>query len=239
METQTYEQELRQLRERLLLMAGRVEGMIGDAVRALIEQDQDLARATILVDRQVNRDEMETDELCYQILARHQPRGADLRFVTLALKMVTDLERIGDLAVNICERALILTHALPVRSLETIPEMSRIVQVMIHDAIDAFVDRNDVRAHAVVDEDDAVDDLYRRFNRELMGQMVRGEVEIETGFHAQSVAKFLERMADHGTNIAEEVIFMVKGKDIRHPGKGGAETTAPKPPSRNGGPTVY
>src|SRR3954453_13212336 len=211
-----YENELTRLRERLLRMAGRVEQMIADSVRALVEQDVQLAQRTIESDRFVDRAEVETDELCLVILARRQPVASDLRFITLALKMVTDLERIGDLAVNICERPIDLGQAPPLKPWVDVPRMAGIVQGMVRDAIDAFVAGDADRAQSVVDRDESLDELYTRVVRELLSTMLNDGSKVERGIHAQSVAKWLERMGDHATNLAEQVVFMVKGKDIRH-----------------------
>lgn len=214
-----FDGELRELRDRLLLMASRVEGMIATSVRAMIERDPELARKTIDVDRQVNNDEVGTDELCLRILARRQPVAGDLRFVTLALKMVTDLERIGDLAVNISERALDLATEPVLLPCPDIPRMAALVQSMVRDAIDAFVSRDVEKAKAVLARDDEVDELYHHAFRELLAMMARDGSLLERGIHVQSVAKFLERMGDHSTNLAEQVVFMVEGTDIRHAGK--------------------
>jgi phosphate transport system protein len=211
-----YENELKKLRERLLRMAGRVEQMIADSVKALVEQDVQLARRTIEADRLVDRAEVETDELCLVILAKRQPVASDLRFVTLSLKMVTDLERIGDLAVNICERAIDLGQDPPLKPWVDVPRMAGIVQGMVRDAIDAFVAGDVQRAQSVVDRDQSLDELYTRVFRELLSTMLDDGSKVERGIHAQSVAKWLERMGDHATNLAEQVVFMVKGKDIRH-----------------------
>jgi phosphate transport system protein len=211
-----YENELKELRERLLRMAGRVEEMIADSVRALVERDMALARRTIEADRLVDRAEVETDELCLVILAKRQPVASDLRFITLSLKMVTDLERIGDLAVNICERVLDLGQDAPLKPWVDVPRMGSIVQAMVRDAIDAFVAGDADRAQSVVDRDHALDELYTRVFRELLSAMLNDGSKVERGIHAQSVAKWLERMGDHATNLAEQVVFMVKGKDIRH-----------------------
>jgi phosphate transport system protein len=211
-----YENELKKLRERLLRMAGRVEQMIADSVKALVEQDVQLARRTIEADRLVDRAEVETDELCLVILAKRQPVASDLRFVTLSLKMVTDLERIGDLAVNICERAIDLGLDPPLKPWVDVPRMAGIVQGMVRDAIDAFVAGDVQRAQSVVDRDQSLDELYTRVFRELLSTMLDDGSKVERGIHAQSVAKWLERMGDHATNLAEQVVFMVKGKDIRH-----------------------
>ncbi len=214
-----YEAELQQVRERLLVMGGRVEEMIGNAVRAVGERDAGLARATIDLDHKVNRAEMEVDELCLRILARRQPMASDLRFLTLALKMVTDLERIGDLAVNICERAIDLRSETRLEGLDTLERMAAVVQGMVRDAIDAFVHNDAERAQQVIDRDDEVDELYHVYFRDVLAVMVVGADNVERGIHVQSVAKWLERIGDHATNLAEIVIFMVKGKDVRHAGK--------------------
>lgn len=214
-----FENELRVLRERLLAMAGWVEQMIAQSTRALVERDDDLAKSTIELDRNVNRTELETDELCMVILARRQPMASDLRFITLALKMVTDLERIGDLAVNICERAIDLNKQAQLKPYRDIPRMADTVQSMVHDAIEAFVRGDSETAYDVIDRDDLVDDLYADVFRDLLNIMTSDPSAVERGIHVQSVAKFLERMADHSTNLAEQVIFMVKGKDVRHTGK--------------------
>lgn len=214
-----YEAELRQVRDRILAMAGRVEQMIADSVRAVIEQDAELAKKTVELDNKVNRTEIDTDELCMQILARRQPLASDLRFITLALKMVTDLERIGDLTVNICERAQQLAgqpHLIP---LDPIERIAKLVQAMLRDAIDAFVNGDADKAQAVIDQDDEVDELYHQVFRQLLAIMTQDPTAVHRGIHVQSVAKWLERIADHSTNLAEQVVFMVRGKDIRHAGK--------------------
>ena len=214
-----YEGQLRRLRESLLLMAGRVEEMIGFSMQALVERDVDLARATIASDRKVNRAELETDELCLLILAKRQPMASDLRFITLALKMVTDLERIGDLAVNICERAVDLSAVPQLKPWEDLPQLGRIAQSMVRGAIDAFVVGDAEKAMSVIGRDNEVDELYTRVFRDVLAIMIKDAGTVERGIHVQSVAKWLERIADHSTNLAEQVIFMVNGKDVRHSGK--------------------
>lgn len=214
-----FENELRELRQQLLSMAGWVEDMIANSVRSLTERDESLAERTIELDKNVNRTELETDELCMVILARRQPMASDLRFITLALKMVTDLERIGDLAVNICERAIDLNRQPQLAPYRDIPRMAEIVQSMVHDAIDAFVEGDAEKAYDVIERDDEVDELYARVFRDLLQLMTTEPAAVERGIHVQSVAKFLERMADHSTNLAEQVIFMINGKDVRHLGK--------------------
>ncbi|HEX7478083.1 MAG TPA: phosphate signaling complex protein PhoU [Polyangiales bacterium] len=214
-----YEEQLQSLRERLLKMAGVVEQMIVNAVRATLDGNKDLARETIERDTVVNRLEVESDELCLLILAKRQPLASDLRFVTLSLKMVTDLERIGDLAVNICERAIELPDAPQVWPWDKIERMSRAVRMMIRDAIEAFVDRDVDKAQNVHAQDDQVDKLYWAVFREVLDVMRKQPDSVQDGIHVQSIAKFLERMGDHATNLAEQVVFMIKGKDIRHMGR--------------------
>ena len=214
-----YEAQLEDLRFHLLDMARRVENMIADGVRSLVNRDAELAKRTIEEDHQVNRCEVETDELCLQILARRQPMASDLRFITLALKMVTDLERIGDLAVNICERAIDLSTVPHLKAWEDIPGMAAIVRSMVNDAMDAFVTGNAAKAQQVIDWDDEVDKLYREVFLDVVRIMAEDPSTVEVGVMVQSVTKWLERMGDHTTNIAEQVIFMLRGKDIRHLGK--------------------
>ncbi|MDD9936564.1 MAG: phosphate signaling complex protein PhoU [Myxococcales bacterium] len=211
-----FEAELEELRRGLIVMGGRVEEMITDSVRAFAERDAVLAEATIRSDSKVNQMELDCDELCLMILAKRQPMGSDLRFITLALKMVTDLERIGDLAVNICERALDLAVEQPLARSPEIPQMAELVQRMVHDAIDAFVRWDDELARRVIASDDQVDEIYGQATRDLLDRMTTDPKTIERGIHVLSVAKWLERMADHAENLAEHVIFMVSGTDVRH-----------------------
>ncbi|MSP25901.1 MAG: phosphate signaling complex protein PhoU [Myxococcales bacterium] len=214
-----YEAQLADVREHLLLMAAHVEQMIGDAMRALADRNVELAHATIQMDHRVNALEMETDELCMLILAKRQPMASDLRFITLSFKMVTDLERIGDEAVNICERAIDLAHTPEVPTFEALHQMSQLTQSMVSDAIDAFIERDVPKALEVIKRDDEVDRLYEHVFKRALDMMRTDPTAIQSGIHLQSVAKWLERMADHCTNLAEQVIFLVKGKDVRHHGK--------------------
>lgn len=212
-----YEAELRELKDKLLRMAGLVEQMIAAATAAMVDADLDRARATIAADGAVNALELETDELCLIILARRQPMGSDLRMITLAMKMVTDLERIGDLAVNIGERVLAMAAPPPPSAIERLTRMSEVGQRMIRAAIDAFVAADADLARSVFAQDALVDAAYRELTLELQGEMMRDRDFVDRGIHLQACAKFLERIGDHGTNLAELVIFQVEGKDIRHP----------------------
>ncbi len=216
-----FEAELSSLREDLLLMAGRVEEMIHRAGQALVQRDIKIAQETIELDRAVNRAEVEIDERCLVILARHQPLASDLRFVTLAMKMVTDLERIADLAVNICERAIDLSRADRIVVHADIPKMTRLVQEQVAGSIDAFVNKDSSKAWEVLENDDEVDELYHQVFEDTLGRMRLDSEKVHQLIHVQSVAKWLERMGDHSTNLAELVIFMLEGRDIRHPGRHG------------------
>ena len=214
-----YEAELQQVRENLLKMAGLVEQMIDTAVISLMGRDIKGATDTIAEDAKVNRIEVDTDELCLLILAKRQPLASDLRFITLAMKMVTDLERIGDLAVNICERTQELGELDVEPISQRIPVMSKAVQRMVRDAIDAFVERDADKAYEVFEIDNDVDELYLEVCSAQQSRIHANPEHVARGIHIQAVAKFLERIGDHATNLAELVVFMIRGKDIRHLGK--------------------
>ncbi len=214
-----YEAQLRQVGDNLLKMSGCVEEMIADATRALLDGDMKLAEATVFADRRVNQLEVETDDLCLVILARRQPLASDLRFITLAMKMVTDLERIGDLAVNISERVLALDGYQPASAGPILGRMSEIDQILLREAITAFVNRDAEKAEDVYERDEEVDRLYLQLCTDVEARMQKESAFLERGMHIQAVAKFLERIGDHITNLTELVIFLVKGKDIRHAGK--------------------
>lgn len=214
-----YENELNAVRTRLSEMAGRVEIMLTDSVKSFIDADKKLARQTIEMDRRVNRDELELDELCLLVVAKRQPLGLDLRFITIALKMVMDLERVGDLAVNICERVIKLGSSSKKLKAAKIQEMSTAVAIMLRTSMEAFLNADVELAESVLKKDDAVDEMYQDTMRELLGKMQSTGGDIESLMHVQAIAKWIERVGDHCTNIAELVVFMVKGEDIRHMGK--------------------
>ncbi|MEL6349043.1 MAG: phosphate signaling complex protein PhoU [Myxococcota bacterium] len=213
----SYTRELEELRRNLVLMAGRVEDMIGAAVRAVVEEDIDLARRVIAEDKLVNRAELDIDARCLQLLARWQPMASDLRVITLTLKMVTDLERIGDLAVNISNRALDMATQPSAPISPKISRMGRAVRAMVHSSIEAFVLRDPDLARQVIAKDDEVDELYHTLFRQQLRLMNQNATLVERGILLQSVAKYLERIGDHSTNLAEQVIHMVHGRDVRHP----------------------
>lgn len=211
-----YEEELRGLRAGLLKMGGLVERQIADAIEALVTRNSPLAKQVIARDEEVNRMDVESDERCIRLLALHQPAGSDLRFITTGLKITTDLERIGDNAVNIAERVIELNEEPQVKPYIDIPRMAAIVQSMIKDSIDAFMRDDTELADQVIARDDDVDQLNRQVYRELLSYMAEDPHTIGRATRILFVSKYLERIADHGTNIAEMVTFMVKGRMIRH-----------------------
>ncbi|HEY4184733.1 MAG TPA: phosphate signaling complex protein PhoU [Polyangia bacterium] len=214
-----YEQELRRLREQVLRMGAKVEEIITGSIKALLERDTVLATRMIAFDRKINQMEVDIDELCLLVLARRQPVASDLRFITMALKLVTDLERIGDLGVNISERVVELNEEPQLKPYVDIPRMAEEVQGMLREALDAFVAGDPERAQAVIVRDQNVDAFYNQIFRELLTYMMEDTHNIYRATRLQSIAKYLERIGDHATNLAEMVVFMVKGKDIRHTGK--------------------
>ena len=224
-----YEAELERLRKQILAMGAKVEEMISTSMLALVEHQSAIATEVIQLDHQVNRMEMESDDLCMRILARRQPVASDLRFITCALKLVTDLERIGDLAVNICERVLELDEEPPLKPYFDLPRMAEAAGSMVRDALDAFVKADADRAQDVIERDRVVDAYYAQIFRELLACMVRDPRSVFRATRLQSIAKYLERIGDHATNLAEMVIFMVMRQDIRHRGKLG-EPAEPPPP---------
>ncbi len=214
--SKTYEHELTELREKLLLMGGKAEEMVGQAMKALIANDASLAKKLIEEDRVVNQLEKEIDQLCFNLLALRQPTASDLRFIVMSLKCVTDLERMGDLGVNIAERALELLQEPPLKPYIHLPMLAHMAQKMMKDALDAFVRRDEGLAKSVLTHDDPVDDLTRKLFDELLMLMKEDPRNINRAVRLTYVAKYLERIADHATNIAEMVLFMLRGEDIRH-----------------------
>ncbi len=214
-----YEAELQKLRDRLLLMGAKVEEIIKGSMQALLERDSDLAKRMIQADRRINQLEVAIDQMCLQILARRQPVASDLRFITIAMKLVTDLERIGDQAVNLSERVVELNEEPPLKPYVDLPRMAEEAQQMVHNALDAFVEGDADKADEVIKQDTIVDAYYMQIFRELLTYMMEDARNIARATRLQSIAKYLERIGDHATNVAEMVIFYVRGKDVRHPGK--------------------
>lgn len=213
-----YDQDLERLRERILAMGSNLVGMIKETIRALVERDSSAAKRMIEYDHEINRQEVMIDELSLNIIALRQPAARDLRFITLALKVSTDLERIGDLCVNIAERTLELNEEPQLKPYIDLPKMAEAAEGMIVDALEAFLRGDAVLAEQVTRRDDYVDQLNVQVFRELLTFMMEDPKTITRATRLMFIGKYLERMGDHATNIAEMVIFMVKGKDIRHMG---------------------
>ena len=209
-----YESELGQVRERLLLMAGRVEEMIADAIRAVGERDPELARRTIASDAKVNRTEVETDELCLRVLARRHPLASDLRFIVAAMKVSHDLERIGDYARNAAKRAVVLAQQPVLGSMNGFQRMSQLVQENLKLAIDALVNDDADAAQRVWAADEPIDNVYNGIFREMLTHMMEDPRNITAAIHLLFVAKNLERIGDHATNIAETVHYAVRGDSL-------------------------
>ncbi len=210
------DEELKKLKETILKMGALVESAIRDSIRSLVERENDLAKAIIERDHLINAFDVEIDEECIRLIALRQPMACDLRFITTAMKITTDLERMGDLAVNIAERALELNQEPILKPYIDIPKMSQIAQGMTRDSLDAFVRRDKKLAMDVIMRDDEVDDLKYEVLRELLFFMIQDPTTTSRAMKISFVAQYLERIADHATNIAEMVIYLVEGKIIRH-----------------------
>jgi phosphate transport system protein len=208
--------ELEELNHKLLQMAGLVESAIQRSVRSLVEQDRDLAQQVIRDEPQINRMEMEIDGVVTRLLALRQPVAKDLRFLTAALKINTDLERMGDLANHIAERSLSLMHHPLVKPMIDIPRMAVLVQSMLLKCLEAFVNGDADLARSVLVSDDEVDQLRDEVYGELLATMQRDPTVVPAAVDLIFVARNLERIGDHTTNIAEDVVFLIKGIDVRH-----------------------
>jgi phosphate transport system protein len=211
-----FHEELDALKQTLLAMGALVEDQIRRVMRALVERDEALARDVIERDHQVNAYDVEVDEKCVELLARYQPAASDLRFLTTAMKIVTDLERIGDQAVNIAQRALELNLEPQLKPYIDLPRMAAKSQQMVKDSLDAFVARDAGLARDVCVRDSEVDALKEQVFRELLTFMMGDPKTIARALHLILVSRFLERVADHATNIAEMVVYMIEGKIVRH-----------------------
>jgi phosphate transport system protein len=211
-----FEGELGRLRERLLVMGGLVEERVRMAIAGLVRRDPATVRDVIDGDGPVNQLHLEIDERAFTLLALHQPMASDLRAIVAAIKINTDLERVGDLAVNIAEATdRYLLHPA-VKPLIDIPRMAEIAQGMLRDALDAFVRRDTALAQTVLDRDDELDRLKSQVFRELLTYMLQDPRTIEPALDLVLVSRHLERVGDHATNIAEDVIFIVLARDVRH-----------------------
>ncbi len=212
----SFDKELKELKEKLLFEGGLVEKSIGNAIKSLLERDSKLAEKVIQDDDIINSREVEIDELCLKLLALRQPAARDLRFITTAIKINYDLERIGDMAVNMCERVLELNEEPQLKPYIDLPKMANTVQLMLKESLDAFVKEDVELAWKVTKDDEIVDVLHDQIFRELLTYMMQDPKTISRATRLLFISKYLERMADHAVNISELVIFMVEGKIVRH-----------------------
>jgi len=213
----SYEAELRALRERLLEMGGLVERALATSVRAMVERDSAAAEAVMARDREINRMEVDIDGMCRRILALRQPAASDLRFITTALKIVVDLERMGDLAVNVAERALDLNQAPPLGPMHDLSKIAGLAEAQLKKALDAFVAGDVEEAEEVMHGDELVDALYLKIFNDMLARMMEDARSIRRATSVMFAAKHLERFADHAVNLGEMVVYMVRGQDVRHP----------------------
>ena len=211
-----FQEELAHLKNRLLEMGGLAEEEVRLAVKGLVDRDPELINQVLVGDQPVNALHIEIDNRCFTLLALYQPMAADLRTIVAAVKINTDLERVGDLAVNIAEAALRYASHAPVKKLIDIPRMASIAQSMLRDALDAFVRRDVALAQQVLNEDDKLDALKTQIFRELLTYMLQDPSTIEPALDLILVSRHLERIGDHATNVAEDVIFIVSARDVRH-----------------------
>ena len=211
-----FDDELEGLKERLLQMANLVEKTILLSVQALVDKKRELAQQIIGSDDAINMLEVEIDEVSLKLLALHQPQAGDLRFITSIMKINNDLERMGDLAVNIAERTVELLKYPVLKPLIDIPRMANLAQGMLRDSLSAFVNRDAKLAKSVCERDDEVDNLNNQIFRELLTYMLQDPTAIERAVDLILVGRNLERIADHATNICEDVIYMVNGRTIKH-----------------------
>ncbi len=211
-----FDEELADLKTKLLRMAAQTEDQIDKALTALVTRDSALAREVIERDHEINALDVEIDEESIRLLALHQPAARDLRLVTTAMKIATELERISDLAENVCERTIELNEEPQLKPYIDIPMMGNMARMMVKQSIDAFVKDDSTLARKVLTDDDYVDDLMEQLFRELLSFMIEDTQTISRAIRLSFIAKYLERMADHATNIAELVVYLVEGKIIRH-----------------------
>jgi phosphate transport system protein len=211
-----FQEELEQLKNRLLEMGGLAEERVRTAVDGLVSRDLTFVQQVLQGDGPINQLHIEVDNRCFMLLALHQPMAVDLRAIVSAVKINTDLERVGDLAVNIAEAVTRYLEHPPVKELIDIPRMARVAQTMLRDALDAFVRRDMALAEAVLNQDDELDGLKTQVFRELLTYMLQAPSTIEPALDLILISRHLERIGDHATNIAEDVIFMVSAKDVRH-----------------------
>lgn len=223
--TRHFEQEMAALKQKLLTMASHAESALANAIKALVDRNDDLAREVIADDSILDQFEIDIDEMSIALLALQGPMASDLRLITIAMKISHDLERVGDEATTIARRSLELSQEPQLKPYVDIPRMRDMAMRMLNEALDAFVNHNPDKARAVIPQDKEVDAINRQLHRELVSYMIEKPNTITRCLNLMVISKSIERIADHATNIAEEVVFLYEGRDIRHTGKAAAVPT--------------
>ncbi|HUO84610.1 MAG TPA: phosphate signaling complex protein PhoU [Thermoanaerobaculia bacterium] len=211
-----FDRDIQELTEMLLRLGAMVEDAIADSIRALLERDSDLAQKVIERDDDIDQMELAIDEATLALIAKMQPTAVDLRFVATLMRITTDLERMGDLAQDVCERALELNREPALKPLGDMTRLARTSQEMVHQALDAFVRREAQLAREVIERDDEVDAMMEQSFRELLTYMMENPANIGRAIRLTFVGKYFERIADGATNICEMVVYLVEGKVIKH-----------------------
>ena len=224
-----FREELDELQARLLEMAGMVESAIHQSVNALVQRDEQAAKEVLWKEALINQKDIEIDEFATRLLALYQPMARDMRFLTAVIKINGDLERMGDLAVNITERAIALMRDTPVKPLIDIPKMASLAETMVRKSLDALTKRDEALARSVLISDDEVDRLRDAVYKELVSFMQEESTTIPRAIDLMFIAHNLERIADHATNIAEDVLFLIKGIDVRHHAEVREQTVLSRP----------
>ena len=214
-----FELELTRLKETLLKMASYAEAAVTNALKALLDRDDELAKKVKTDDAILDSFEKQIDELAISLLALQAPLASDLRLITVAMKISHDLERVGDEATTISRRVLELNQEPQLKPYVDIPRMASLALEMLHESLDAFVNRNPAKARAVIPRDKEVDEINRQLHRELVSYVIEKPATITRALNLMVISKSLERIADHATNVAEEVVYLFEGRDIRHEGK--------------------
>ncbi|HSN67912.1 MAG TPA: phosphate signaling complex protein PhoU [Thermoanaerobaculia bacterium] len=219
-----FDKDIQELTEMLLRLGATVEEAIGRSIRALLERDSALAESVIARDDVIDRMELDIDEASVELIAKMQPTAVDLRFVAAVMKVTPDLERIGDLAVDVCERAIELNREPLLKPLVDLPRLAAIAQEMVRQALDSFVRRDAALARAVIARDDEADALTEAIFRELLGYMIEDSRNVSRAIRLTFIGKYFERIADSATNVAEMVVYLAEGRVVKHAGQGGAES---------------
>ncbi|HHT9131313.1 MAG TPA: phosphate signaling complex protein PhoU [Candidatus Tripitaka californicus] len=214
-----FDKELNALKERLLYMGSMAQGMIRVAIKGLVERDESILEEVFKNEEEVNHLQIEIDDMAMKLLALRQPMAVDLRFIAASIKINSELERIADQAVNVCQNTQVLLKYPLLKPLIDIPRMAEIAQKMLNDSLEAFVNRDPDQAQVTLGEDDKLDGLKDQIFRELLTYMISDPTTVQRALCLILISRNLERMGDHATNICEDVIYMVQGRDIRHPQK--------------------